>query len=213
MNDVDTNAKIIWDYMLLHQELRPMDAVFALGSNDTRVAERAAELYLQGYGTYLICAGGHGKTSKLREPEAIIFSDIAKRMGVPTERIIVESKSTNTGENILFVRRLLKETGLNLHSFVLVQKPYMERRTFATFKQQWPDAECIVTSPQLSYEEYATDAVYKELFLSVMVGDLQRIKEYPAKGYQIPQEIPHEVWAAYERLVELGYTKYVMPTV
>ena len=30
----------------------------------------------------------------------------------------------------------------------------MERRTYATFKKQWPEADCLVTSPQLSYEEF-----------------------------------------------------------
>jgi hypothetical protein len=43
-----------------------------------------------------------------------------------------------------------------------------------------------------------------------MVGDLQRLREYPARGYQIPQAIPAAVWKAFERLVELGYTKHVM---
>jgi hypothetical protein len=41
-----------------------------------------------------------------------------------------------------------------------------------------------------------------------MVGDLQRIKLYgaPPFHFQIPQEIPEEVWAAYELLVTAGYT-------
>jgi hypothetical protein len=43
--------------------------------------------------------------------------------------------------------------------------------------------------------------------INIMVGDLQRIKEYPAKGFQIYQEIPHDVWAAYEELIEAGYSK------
>src|SRR3989338_5454204 len=40
-----------------------------------------------------------------------------------------------------------------------------------------------------------------------MVGDMQRIKEYPAKGFQIEQGIPNEVWQAYEFLVAQGYNK------
>lgn len=48
---------------------------------------------------------------------------------------------------------------LKLNSFILVQKPYMDRRTFATFRKQWPEAECIVTSPQLSYEDYGNGLV------------------------------------------------------
>ena len=38
-----------------------------------------------------------------------------------------------------------------------------------------------------------------------MVGDLQRIRVYAERGFQIPQEIPDEVWAAYEELVHAGY--------
>lgn len=51
----------------------------------------------------------------------------------------------------------------------------------------------MVTSPLLSYEEYTEDKTFKELTINVMVGDLQRIKEYPEKGFQIVQEIPGNV--------------------
>jgi len=43
-----------------------------------------------------------------------------------------------------------------------------------------------------------------------MAGDLQRIKEYPAKGFQIYQEIPERVWKAFERLVELGFDGHLI---
>ena len=43
-----------------------------------------------------------------------------------------------------------------------------------------------------------------------MVGDLQRIREYPAKGFQIPQDIPDDVWSAFEELVSAGYDKYLI---
>jgi hypothetical protein len=44
-----------------------------------------------------------------------------------------------------------------------------------------------------------------------MVGDLQRIRLYPEKGFQIHQDIPDDVWDAYEELVKAGYTKYLIP--
>jgi hypothetical protein len=43
-----------------------------------------------------------------------------------------------------------------------------------------------------------------------MVGDLQRVKEYAKQGFQIPQEIPGNVWKAYEELVRRGYTKHLI---
>jgi uncharacterized SAM-binding protein YcdF (DUF218 family) len=94
--------------------------------------------------------------------------------------------------------------------FTVVQKPYMERRSFATFKKHWPEKELVVTSPQISFEEYATQQISIDQFINVMVGDLQRIKVYPEKGYQIFQEIPEIVWEAYERLVSLGFDKHLI---
>ena len=207
---VDELAKKIWDYMLMHQEFHPMDAIFALGSNDTRVAERAGELYLKGYGKYVICAGANGKASDFDKPEAEVFADILYGMGVPKNKVILERNSTNTGENILFVKELLKKEGLDPRSFLLVQKPYMERRTYATFRKQWPEPDCLVTSPQISYEDYAKDETFKKRFINVMVGDLQRIKEYPKLGFQIEQDIPDDVWEAWNKLVELGFDTYYL---
>ena len=43
-----------------------------------------------------------------------------------------------------------------------------------------------------------------------MVGDLQRIKVYPERGYQTYQEIPSDVWEAYEELVRIGYNKHLV---
>ena len=42
--------------------------------------------------------------------------------------------------------------------------------------------------------------------LDTIVGDLQRMKVYAQKGYQIPQEIPEEVWGAFVNLCQMGYT-------
>ena len=78
-------------------------------------------------------------------------------VGVPESKILIESKSTNTGENCRFTQALLRERGIAAHSFILVQKPYMERRSFATIRQQWPDATvAAVTSPPSTLLTYPT---------------------------------------------------------
>lgn len=75
------------------------------------------------------------------KPEAEVFADVAMKLGVPEEVILIENKSTNTGENVIFSKRLLQEKGLDFNSFILVQKPYMERRTYATFKKRWSEKD------------------------------------------------------------------------
>lgn len=132
------------------------------------------------------------------------------RMGVPKEKILIENESTNTGENCRFSFKRLSEIGIHPARSILVQKPYMERRTYATFKKIFPEKECSVTSPQISFSDYCTGQYKKEDLIGIMVGDLQRIREYPAKGFQIAQEIPDDVWAAYEALVAAGYDKHLI---
>jgi uncharacterized SAM-binding protein YcdF (DUF218 family) len=200
----------------MNHQLEKADAVLVLCSHDKRVAERGAQLFLEGWAPLLIFAGGLGSiTSGMwSEPEADQFAKVAASMGVPEEKILIENQSTNTGENIIFTRRLLAANKINLEKFILVQKPYMERRSYATFRKLWPEKKVLVTSPQVSFAEYLTDYTNSELssddVVSIMVGDLQRIKLYPAKDFQIYQEIPEDVWAAYEELVRSGYDKHLI---
>ena len=205
-------AKLLWNYHHVDHQLEKSDCILALGSHDLRVAERTAELYLEGWAPLVIMSGGLGNFTKemWTEKEADKFAAVAIEMGVPKDATLIENKSTNTGENILFTQKLLKEKGLNPRRFIVVQKPYMERRSYATFKRHWPEKELFVTSPQISFEEYPTEEIIMEKVINIMVGDLQRIKAYPEKGFQIYQEIPTDVWNAYEKLIELGFNKHLM---
>ena len=205
-------AKQLWNYHHMNHELKKADCILALGSHDIRVAERASQLYLQQFAPLVIMSGGLENFTKdiWTETEADKFARIAMKLGVPKEAILIENKSTNTGENILFTQKLLKEKGLNPQSFIVVQKPYMERRSYATFKKHWPDKKLLVTSPQISFEEYPTDEIPLEKVINIMVGDLQRIKYYPEKGFQVYQEIPEEIREAYEQLVKCGFDKHLM---
>jgi uncharacterized SAM-binding protein YcdF (DUF218 family) len=210
-DSIDHDAEIVYEYHRMGMPLQPAEAIFALCSLDKRVAERAAQLFLDGYGSYLIYSGGLGRLTadRFTEPEAVVFAKIARSMGVPDDRIIVECKSTNTGENIRFTHSLLQQSAHIPRSFILVQKPYMERRTYATFLKQWPDSNVTftVTSPQLSFSEYPDAQNPRDLVINIMVGDLVRIREYPAKGFQVSQDIPTNVWAAGQRLLVKGFNR------
>ena len=208
--NIDFYAKKIWDYMLLHHELHPADLILVLGSNSLLTAEYAAELYNKGFAPYVLCSGGFGKDTKFKKPEAEVFADVLADSGVPKDKILVENKSTNTGENILFSKQLLLKKNIIVGKIIAVQKPYMERRTYATLSKQWISIEFQVTSPQSSFEDYMKDNEFKNKSISVMVGDLLRIREYPKLGFQIEQEIPDDVWEAGQELIKMGYDKYLI---
>jgi uncharacterized SAM-binding protein YcdF (DUF218 family) len=207
----------IWRYHQLGHDLSKGDAILVLCSHDTAVARRGAELFLEGWAPLLIFSGGRGSITRAlwEELEADLFASIAREMGVPAERILIENRSTNTGENVLFTRRLLEEKGIDPRRFIVVQKPYMERRSYATFKKVWPEKDLIVTSPRVSLDEYLANYSHESLspddVIGIMVGDLQRIRLYPDKGFQIHQDIPDDVWDAYKELVRAGYDTHLLP--
>jgi hypothetical protein len=211
-------VQTVWDYHQLHHELSKADAILVLCSHDRRVAERGAQLWLDRWAPLLIFSGGLGSiTSRLwSEPEADQFAADARAMGVPADSILIENASTNTGENVLFTRKLLAARGIDLRKFIVVQKPYMERRSFATFRKVWPEPELIVTSPRVTLDEYLAgyshDALSEDEVISIMVGDLQRIRVYPSRGFQIPQEMPDDVWAAGQELIRAGYDSRLVAT-
>ncbi|MDX6575886.1 MAG: hypothetical protein QOE96_1839 [Blastocatellia bacterium] len=207
-------AEKIWDYHQLKHQLEKADVILVLCSHDRKVAARGAELFLDQWAPLLIFSGGLGSITRniWTEPEADQFARIAIELGVPKDRILVENRSTNTGENIRFTREMLQGLTIDPQSFILVQKPYMERRSFATFRKLWPEKSVRVTSPQVTFDEYLDS--YAELsakdVVGIMVGDLQRIRVYAERGFQIAQEIPGDVWCAYEELVRDGYDHYLI---
>jgi uncharacterized SAM-binding protein YcdF (DUF218 family) len=206
-------ARIVWDYHHVSHALQKADCIIVLGSHDTRVAERGAELFLEGWAPLLVCSGHLGSLTSgtWTRSEAEVFAEIAVERGVPRDRILLESRSTNTGENVDFTRQLLAERGLTPRRAIAVQKPYMERRTLATFATRWPELDLVVTSPQIAFDGYATGEIARDDVIHIMVGDLQRLIVYGEKGWSAPQQIPAEVMAAYEGLVAAGYTRRLLP--
>lgn len=203
----------IWDYMHMQQPLSTADAILVFGSRDTTPAHRAAELFLAGYAPVIVCVGSGsvnnhkpGREQFIGTTEAALMKEVLLEDGVPEEAILLEDKSQNTGQNYEYSVKVLHEAGIKADTLIIVHKPYMERRTYATGKVWLPDTNMLVTSEQISLEQYQARQE-DEVWIHTMVGDLQRIREYPKRGFQIEQEIPERVWQAYEYLVVAGYTK------
>jgi uncharacterized SAM-binding protein YcdF (DUF218 family) len=208
----DDLARILWEYMLLRHELAAADVILVLGSNDVRVGEHGARLFLRGLAPLMVCSGNVGRLTagRFEKSEAATFADAAVRLGVPRAAILIEDRSTNTGENIDLSRALLASRGVTPSRVILVQKPYMERRAWATFKRRWPEPDLRVTSPPIPYDAYPTPDIPRDLVIDILVGYVQRMQVYADRGFQVPQPMPAEVRAAWEELVARGYTGHLI---
>lgn len=211
-DEVRKAAQVIWDYHHMNHELKAADAIWVLCSHDLRVADRAVELYEAGLAPLIIFSGGFGNFTDgvFEKPEADMFAERALELGVPEGVILRENESSNCGENVLCTQRLLREKGVSIKSAIAVQKPYMERRTFATIRRQWPELELSVSSPRLCLDEYCHEEIPMEKVIGIMVGDFQRVMEYPRLGFQIEQEVPQEAISAYDFLIGAGFDWHLM---
>ena len=193
--------------------MQKADCIVGFGNFNTDIARRAAELYHGGFAPKILFTGGLGRNTEglLTEPEAVRFANVAMECGVPEEDIILEDRSTNTKENILFTREKLEALNLSHRCILGVHQPFMERRIKAAMGVYWPDLDFRVTSPQVTIPEYLHRAqeqgVTENASVSVIVGDFQRMDLYAKLGYQLPQHIPEEAWEAFHALVEMGYDK------
>ena len=226
-------AKLIWNYHKMNHDIvkddfgANADGILVFGSSDISVADEAATLWMKiakdrmetkDKCPFIICSGGIGtgphsgyNLMGWTRPEAEIFSERIKSMikinanPIFFERlhILIEDKGKNSGDNVDFSKQIIEQNNLASQKLIVVQKPFMERRTYATFKHRWPNPAIRLHSSSISLLDYPEKSkIPLEDVIGIMVGDLQRIKLYahPHGNFQISQEIPEEVWQAFEIL-------------
>jgi len=206
-------ARVLLEAQTVRDPLSPCDAIIVLCSYDTRVANYAADLYRQHYAPLLVFSGKEGAYTEGRfaATEAEVFAGIARVCGVPLEAMLLEKNARNTGENVRFSRDLLAVGGVDPKRVIAVQKPFMGLRVRATFEQIWPELEVLVTSPAQPIEELAPPGMELGEIISIMVGDFERVLEYPKLGFQTAQRVPDAARAAFEYLKARGYYRTTDP--
>ena len=184
------------------------DGPAVLSSHDLGVAIYIAELYHHGLFPRIVFTGANARTTIKRFPrgEAVHYRDHAISLGVPAEVISIDTKATNTSENLTHSREVLDATGVRPSSVLLISRPYQQRRAYATCRKVWPEVQVMCASRPLPLDEYIASIGDVDHVIGMLVGDTQRIIEYPKRGFAVEQDMPNEVTAAYQRLVDAGYT-------
>jgi hypothetical protein len=205
-------GRLVWDYLVFLTPMARGEVILAMGCHDTRVAVQAARLWHEGWAPLVVVSGGRGKvTADWDETEARVFARVVREHGVPERALLVEETAANTGENITATRRLLEGEGVPVSRGILVAKPYMTRRSLATAMLRWPEVEWLTSAPELGYDAYIdADDEERRRFLELMVGDLQRMRVYAERGFQVPMPVPDAAWAAHEELGRLGYGRHLI---
>ena len=210
------SLKVLCDYMILNQDIEKSDVIIGCGCKYLDIPIKCAELYNDGMAKKILFAGGLGKgtSDKFKRTEAEIFKDIAIKHGVLEKDIIIENKSTNTGDNFKYGINLLNKLNIKSDSIIIVHNALSERRTFSTGNKILKSKKLYITSPNFSFENFINyikkDNENGREDIEILLGDIQRIVVYPQFGWQIENNISTEVVDAYNYIKNLGFTKYLI---
>jgi uncharacterized SAM-binding protein YcdF (DUF218 family) len=208
--------RVVWDYMRLVHRPEPADAILTLGSFDPQAAVHAASLWKAGLAPVVIMSGGIAHRGGVLDTgwdrsEARIFAEVAVGEGVPQEAILLEECAQNTGDNFIFGVAVAEQASIRPKKLLVVAKPYMTRRGFATGRKLKPEIELSMQCEEIDVVDYFTRESHPERTMLALVGDLHRIIVYPRLGFQIAQDVPQEVVDALGRLVAAGYGARLVP--
>jgi len=210
-----------------------VDLLILLGNSIPYIARLAGKAYLNGLAKYFMIVGGQGhSTAMLKEnlqdvsntnSEAEMLREyLVNTLGIEKTEILLETNSTNCGDNALQALKVLKKEELDVHSILLMQDPTMQRRSHASFVKEWKDSSPLIISyapfvPLISsftplvFQESSEEIEYwnKERFLSLLMGEIPRLRDDKdgygpkGKGFIDKVDIPIHVEKAYQDLLEI----------
>lgn len=164
----------------------------------------------------------HSRYNKVRttgRTEAAIIGDIARQFWkIPSEKLILEERSTNCGENVRFTLALLRERSVPVKTLVVVQDPTMQRRTMATFTRELADVSgevrCVSYpgfTPRLDNGSNGLTFLPRreglwpvERYLSLIPGEMARLRDDEqgygpnGRGFIAHVDMPEEIASAWQ---------------
>jgi len=185
------NIDDITRYIFIEDEPQKSDIIFIPGSSNWVLAETAASLYKEGKANKIMPSGmyfykiGRFLNERVTDErykgnfrtEAEFLSSVLVKNGVENKDILIEEKATNTYENAIFSKDLLKENNLTVKKAIICPQAFHARRAFMTYSHLFPGTEFYVVPTDT--QGITADSWYKtERGIQVVLGELQKCGEY-----------------------------------
>ena len=205
---VDSAAREIFAYLSATDAppAEPCDAVLGFGTFDLTLAAFCGELHARGFARRIVLTGGIGAgTADLGRPEADAWRDEILRLHpqIDPRSIIVENRSTNTAENIEFTAALLTREfpelafGRGLRTALVVASPSRLRRVKLTLQKRLPELRIWRRLPAVDFDRESALHESKGIaYLPHLAGEIDRIRDYPTRGWIAAEPLPAEIIAA-----------------
>lgn len=135
-------------WLFVEQSPRPADIILIAGSPFPEPAQRAAELFAQGYAPTVLPSGSrwlfHSAGSAGGQSEWRAMRDILVAAGVPREAILREDRARHTVDNARLSARVCRERGIVVCTAILCCQAYHSRRCLQDYQREFPEARILV---------------------------------------------------------------------
>jgi len=111
---MEESYQAITDFIFIEDKPEKADIILVPGGSSPELMEKACELLLAGYAPLLLPSGGPNKKITEYEAEWDYFLDIAKKKGISENSILKENKATNTFENAIFSKEVVKKKNIEI---------------------------------------------------------------------------------------------------
>lgn len=174
--------KKITNYIFLDSQLHKTDLAIVFGTRHEEALKKVFQLYQEGLVQKILLSGGINRITGQNEAEQMAGDLIA--MGAKKEDLILEDKSTNSLENVLFSKKKIEqEIGfLKIKKIIAVVKHYHSRRALMTLKKHFPKTVELIP---VTYDIYGftKDNWYQsDVGKKKVLSEWNKISQYLAKG-------------------------------
>lgn len=145
----------ITEFIFPEDKLEKADIIFIPGNRYPQMAEKAADLWHQGYAPYIMPSGKWSVLQKKFEgvlekkdeytgayqSEWEFLKDVLLKNNVPEEVILREDQASYTYENAVFSRKAADQAGLNIKRAIICARNYHGRRCMMYYQRLFPEAQ------------------------------------------------------------------------
>ncbi len=176
---MDHIFKGITDFIFVEDDPCPADIIFIPGGSYPDVMYKACELFLKGYGKYLLPSGSHNPRLPANQTECDFFRQIALSQGIASSKILREDKATNTLGNALFSHAVLQKQAIKIHKALLVCKNYHARRALMSYQYVFgKDVQFFVIPITDSRRLYKYNWFIEDQHRSMVLNEVRKIGQY-----------------------------------
>ncbi|MGN1140901.1 MAG: YdcF family protein [Oliverpabstia sp.] len=174
------------DFIFLEDEPQKADVIFVPGNGFPQMAERAAQLWKNGYAPWVLPSGRYSvltgkfagvqaevqKYSGEYETEWDFLYDVLTKNGVDGQAVLKENQATYTYQNAIYSRQVTDAAGMEVKKAIICCKAQHARRCRMYYQLLYPETDFMICPSDVGINR--TNWFLSEEGIEEVLGEVER---------------------------------------